>query len=148
MSKALRIAVMALVLGGSVVAAGAAQRPMRAPQAAQPPEGAGSGVTVEEVVPRSAAASAGIRAGDVIVAINGSPVSSYADMDPPVVASGGRPLVIDLIRHGRHLRVQATPRAVAASPRYGVPDHDRVLGITHWEERWILMPCALDPDCE
>ncbi len=38
------------------------------------------GVTATEVVPGSAAAAAGIRQGDVLLAVNGSPVSSPADV--------------------------------------------------------------------
>src|SRR5712691_6967070 len=38
------------------------------------------GVTATEIVPGSAAASAGIQQGDVLLAVNGSPVSTPADV--------------------------------------------------------------------
>jgi S1-C subfamily serine protease len=108
----------------------------------------GSGVTVEEVVPHTAAAGAGIRQGDVITSINGTPVNGYPDIDAQVTASDGRPLAIDLYRRGRHLRIRAAPRPSAGLNAYGVPQQDRALGVAHWEERLILVPCAEDPDCE
>lgn len=56
----------------------------------------GGGAHVEEVVPNTGAARAGIRPGDVIVGVNGSPVSSYSDIDSHVAASGGRALWLDI----------------------------------------------------
>src|SRR6476469_9822785 len=38
------------------------------------------GVTATEIVPGSAAALAGIQAGDVLVAVNGAPVATSADV--------------------------------------------------------------------
>jgi len=134
-----RIFIAALALSTAAASASAAERQQ---------QWAGSGVTVTEVVPRTAAASAGIRPGDVVVSINGNAVNSYADIDSQVEASGGRPMTIDLYRAGRPLRLHAAARRIQPLTRYGVAEHDRVLGLAHWESRLILMPCALDPDCE
>jgi S1-C subfamily serine protease len=108
----------------------------------------GSGARVEEVLPNTPAARAGIRAGDVIVAIGGRPVSGYADLDNVVGASGGRPLTIDIDRGGTRLRLRATPMhaLVQRFDLFGNVDHRFVLGVAHTEFRFIS--CALDPDCE
>lgn len=134
-----RIFVTALALSIAATSASAAEGQQ---------QWAGTGVTVTEVVPHTAAASAGIRPGDVVVSINGNAVYSYADIDSQVAASGGRPMTIDLYRAGRHLRLHAAARRIQPLTRYGVAEHERVLGLAHWESRLILMPCALDPDCE
>lgn len=149
MNGALRICLAALALSGTAAAADAASRQKRPPyQERDQQQWSGSGVTFGEVVPNTAAARAGIQVGDVIVSINGSAVGSYADIDSQVVASGGRPIAIDLYRGGRHLRLHAAPRAMRQPSSYGEVEHQPVLGLAHWETRLILMPCALDPDCE
>ena len=108
----------------------------------------GSGVHVEEVVPHTGAARAGIRPGDVIVGINGGAVSGYPDLDSRVAASGGRALVLDIIRGGTRLRVKASTAPLTTQNWSGGIERHRVLGLAHTEERWVLMPCALEPDCE
>ena len=108
----------------------------------------GGGAHVEEVVPNTGAARAGIRPGDVIVGVNGSPVSGYSDIDSHVAASGGRALSLDIVRGGRRLRVKASTAPLLTQNWYGNIEHRRVLGLAHTEARWVLMPCALDPDCE
>jgi len=147
MNMALRILLATLALG--TTAAGAADRYVR-PFYQEPDQQqwAGTGVTVTEVVPDTAAASAGIRPGDVVVSINARAVHSYSDLDSEVVASGGRPMTIDLYRGRRRLRLHVALRRIEPSTPYGIAEHELVLGLAHWEPRLVLMPCALDPDCE
>lgn len=52
------------------------------------------------VAPRSAAADAGIRAGDVVLAIDGQPVTRFTQMREAVEAAEGRPLALRLWRPG------------------------------------------------
>jgi membrane-associated protease RseP (regulator of RpoE activity) len=42
------------------------------------------------VIADTPAAGAGIRAGDVVVAINGEKIADYADLDAALAADGGR----------------------------------------------------------
>jgi S1-C subfamily serine protease len=70
----------------------------------------GSGVKIDGVDPGSPAARAGLRSGDVIVGINGSPINSHNDVDPFVARGGGRPITIDVKRGGTLVRLRATPR--------------------------------------
>jgi S1-C subfamily serine protease len=139
MNKVLRIFIVPLALSAAAASASAAERQQ---------QWAGTGVTVTQVVPHTAAASAGIRIGDVIVNVNGNAVNSYADIESQVAASGGRPMTIDLYRGRRLLRLHAAPRRIQPLTPYGVAEHERVLGLAHWETRLILIPCALEPDCE
>jgi hypothetical protein len=70
----------------------------------------GSGVKIDGVDPGSPAARAGLRPGDSIVAINGSPINGGNDVDPFVARGGGRPITIDIRRGGVVVRLRATPR--------------------------------------
>jgi S1-C subfamily serine protease len=142
------VAVVTAISFGLPVAAHAAQKSKANFPMAEQSQSFGAGVTVDEVVPHTAAAAAGIRRGDVVVSINGMPVNGFPDIDAQVTASGGRTLVIDLYRRGRHLRLRAAPRPSAGLYAYGVPQQGRAIGLAHWESRVILMPCADDPDCE
>uniref|UniRef100_UPI003100DF97 DegQ family serine endoprotease n=1 Tax=Neorhizobium sp. EC2-8 TaxID=3129230 RepID=UPI003100DF97 len=62
----------------------------------------GLGVVVEEVEPESAAARAGLRDGDLILAVNRTPVASVADLQR---ATAARPaiLALELVRDGAGL---------------------------------------------
>jgi S1-C subfamily serine protease len=90
----------------------------------------GSGAKVDDVDPDGAAAGAGIKPGDLVVAINGRPINAFADIEPIVATSGKRPLLVDLDRSGTHMRVKVTPRVVTESTAQGMVDH-RTLGISH-----------------
>lgn len=70
----------------------------------------GSGARIDGVDPNSPAERAGLRSGDVIVGINGSPINSHSDVNPFVARGGGRPITIDVKRGGTLVRLRATPR--------------------------------------
>jgi membrane-associated protease RseP (regulator of RpoE activity) len=70
----------------------------------------GPGVMIDGVDSGSPAARAGLRSGDVIVGINGSPINSHYDVDPFLARGGGRPITIDVKRGGALVRLRATPR--------------------------------------
>lgn len=57
----------------------------------------------------SVAASAGLQAGDLIVAVDGREVETWGDVVAAVRASPGRPLPIALLRDSRRLEVTLTP---------------------------------------
>jgi serine protease DegQ len=60
------------------------------------------GIVIESILPSSPAARAGLRAGDVIVAVNRSPVSSVAELRS-AVAGQRTILALELIRDGGRL---------------------------------------------
>lgn len=53
---------------------------------------------ISGVAPRSAAAAAGMRAGDVVLTIDGQPVTRFSQMRDAVEAAGGDPLALRLWR--------------------------------------------------
>jgi predicted metalloprotease with PDZ domain len=98
----------------------------------------GAGARVDEVDADGPAASAGVRPGDVIRAVNGVPINAYADIDPAVAAAGNRAVPVDIDRGGKHVRLKVTPRVEPDSSH-------KVLGISHVEippapkPRWNLV---------
>jgi regulator of sigma E protease len=60
---------------------------------------------VESVTPHSPAAAAGLRPGDVIVAVNRRPTSTYKQLSHDIRASKGQPILVSVIRDGRYLEL-------------------------------------------
>jgi regulator of sigma E protease len=69
-------------------------------------------VLISDVTPDSAAASAGLAPGDLIVALDGQPVGSFSWFAESVRASEGRTLRLTYARAGRSQDVDVTPRLV------------------------------------
>ncbi len=78
------------------------------------------GTSLDRVVKGSPAATAGLKSGDQIVAINGTPIASWDDLGASVRPSAGDPLTITARRNGELIRVTATPEAVAGEGKLGV----------------------------
>jgi S1-C subfamily serine protease len=73
------------------------------------------GIGVSEVVPGSPAAAAGLRAGDLILEVGGSPVSDAADLQRLMLDEAiGKPLAIAILRLGELSELQAVPGELAA----------------------------------
>jgi S1-C subfamily serine protease len=69
------------------------------------------GIEVVEVVDGSPAARAGLRAEDLILAVDGTPMADVGDLQRLMVAERiGRGLRIELVRDGASLQVDLTPR--------------------------------------
>ncbi|QWA11820.1 serine endoprotease DegQ [Sodalis ligni] len=67
------------------------------------------GAFVSEVLPGSAAAKAGIKAGDIIVAIEGKPITSFAELRVKIgTTPPGKAVKIGLLRNGKPLDVTVT----------------------------------------
>ena len=62
---------------------------------------ANQGAFIAEVVPDSAAAEAGMQSGDVIIAVNGEKIRSFADLSARVKTLGvGKPFDVTVLRDG------------------------------------------------
>jgi regulator of sigma E protease len=64
---------------------------------------------VDQVQPGSAAEIAGVRPGDVVVAIDGKPIEGFGQLQRIVQTSGGRSLVLTVDRGGARIDLKATP---------------------------------------
>lgn len=56
---------------------------------------------ISGVAPRSAAADAGLRAGDVVLAIDGQPIARFTQMRDAVTAANGQPVALNVWRPGQ-----------------------------------------------
>lgn len=66
------------------------------------------GAFVGEVMPKSSAAEAGIKAGDVIISFDGKPIKSFAELRAKVtIAGAGKEVKIGLLRDGKKQEVTA-----------------------------------------
>ena len=82
---------------------------------------------VEQVQPTSAAMDAGLMVGDVITAIDGTPLTAFRQLQEAVTASEGRALLLTVWRDGQTLDFALAPRKV------DLPDGDG-----GFETRWLI----------
>ena len=74
------------------------------------------GIEIVEVVEGSPAAAAGLRPGDIIVALDGEHVANTKDVQRKMLADAiGKPISIRLVRDGAMLTVDAVPRELVFS---------------------------------
>ncbi len=85
---------------------------------------------VDAVQPDSAAAAAGFKPGDVVLAINGHAVDNFADMQSIVSESAGEKLAIKVERDGKELTLEATPVLKEVKDNFGNAHRIGILGIT------------------
>lgn len=83
---------------------------------------------ISGVAPRSAAADAGLRAGDVVMAIGGKPVSRFTQMREAVEAADGHPLSLRVWRPGVGLSDYSLVPKMQDLPRDG----------GGYERRWLI----------
>src|SRR5215212_12227593 len=77
--------------------------------------GRARGVEVSEVVADAPAAAAGVRPGDVVVAVDGSPVEGMSELQRIMVSERiGSPVRFTVARHERLLEIDVVPRELAA----------------------------------
>jgi len=74
--------------------------------------------TIDEVLPGSAAQTAGLRAGDALAEINGKSVSESTAVTKIVRGSEGAPVTVKVIRGGAPVTAVVTPRKDPASSVY------------------------------
>ncbi len=87
-------------------------------------------VLVAGTTPDSPAAKAGLVAGDLIVAVDGAPVGSFAAFSELVRASRGRALEITYARGGERHQVSVKPQMLEADTGLGIPEERYLIGIT------------------
>ena len=80
---------------------------------------------VSALQPRSAADDAGLRVGDVITAIDGTPIHAFRDIVDAVQSRQGAPLALTIWRDGEVIEAEMTPR------RTDEPQGDGTFA-THW----------------
>ncbi len=84
---------------------------------------------VQSITPRSAADDAGLKIGDVIVSMDGTPVYQFGDMVDVVSETGGAPIALEIFRDGQIISETLTPRLVALPQPDGSMRDEPKLGI-------------------
>lgn len=85
---------------------------------------------IDGVVENSAAERAGLLAGDLILSIDGTPVSSFSDIQRIVTVRAGEPLDVVVRRAGGEVTVVVTPELQEVTDRFGNSQRVGVLGVT------------------
>lgn len=85
---------------------------------------------VDAIAPNSAAQAAGFQPGDLVLAINGSAIANFADMQRIVSVSAGEPLDVEVERGGTHVTLKATPERKELKDNFGNVHRIGVLGIS------------------
>jgi len=85
---------------------------------------------VDVVQENSAAAAAGFKQGDVVTAIDGSPIDSFTTMQRLVSAKAGVPLVFTVKRGDQTVTLNGTPELREIKDSFGNAHRIGVLGIT------------------
>jgi regulator of sigma E protease len=85
---------------------------------------------VDAVQPDSVAAAAGFKPGDLVVAIDGHAIDSFAEMQRVVSASAGENLNITVERDGAQLVLSATPTLKEVKDNFGNVQRIGILGIS------------------
>jgi regulator of sigma E protease len=85
---------------------------------------------VDSVLADSAAAAAGFKPGDLVVAIDGRPIDNFADMQRIVSTSAGEILTITVDRDGVQQVLKATPALKEVQDNFGNVQRIGVLGIS------------------
>jgi len=85
---------------------------------------------IGSVVADSAAADAGLRAGDRIVAVNGTAIDRFEQIQRIVQINLSAPLDLTVLRDGETISLSARPRLVEAQDPFGNTQQTARLGIT------------------
>jgi regulator of sigma E protease len=86
---------------------------------------------VDSVRPESAAATAGIKPGDIIVKADGTAIGEFSDLQSIVTMSAGRDLTIVVDRHGKLLTLHAVPQLLEVKTGFGDVQRVGVLGVVN-----------------
>jgi regulator of sigma E protease len=85
---------------------------------------------VDSVQADSAAAEAGFKAGDVVVAINGRPIENFTEMQRIVGSSAGEMLAVMVDRDGSQFVLNAKPALKEVKDNFGNVQRVGILGIS------------------
>jgi regulator of sigma E protease len=85
---------------------------------------------VREVQPKSAALDAGVKAGDIVTALDGQPIATFDQLPALIAAKAGAPVVVTLWRQGQSFDVTLTPRERDLPDGQGGFTHRWLIGLT------------------
>jgi regulator of sigma E protease len=84
---------------------------------------------VGSVTAESPALQAGIIPGDMILAVNGSPIARWEEIVESVTASQGSPMRLRIARNGNEIEIMATPKTFERKTLFGETKKSWAIGI-------------------
>ncbi|MGN6311642.1 MAG: M50 family metallopeptidase [Xanthobacteraceae bacterium] len=100
---------------------------------------------VDKVMEGSAAAVAGFQSGDLVVAIDGTKIGNFSDMQRIVSTEAGRQLAFTVRRGDASVTLQATPELKEIKDNFGNVHKLGVLGITRSNAPGDVLTERVDP---
>jgi regulator of sigma E protease len=100
---------------------------------------------IDAVQPDSPAAVAGLKSGDVVLAIDGTAIESFSDMQRIVSANAGRTLEFKLDRGGAPVTLTATPELKKGKDGFGNNFCHAVLGVSRSMTQTDVKTLHVDP---
>ncbi len=80
----------------------------------------GPSTTISTITPDSAAAAAGLRADDQIVAVDGEQIDGWEELKAAIESRGGEETTFAIVRDGESMQITATPRSRGGEGFLGV----------------------------
>ena len=96
---------------------------------------------ISSLIPRSAAIEAGLKVGDVITHVNGTPINYFSDLKVAVEGSNGAPLMLSVYRAGETLDFDLQPKKVEEQNEQGGYD-------VFWRIGIVSTLYAFEPESE
>lgn len=84
---------------------------------------------IRGIVPGEPAQQAGLQANDVVVAVNGAPMTFSIELREAIAKSPEQPMTLSLLRNGAPLEITATPARLGSGGRLGIEIGDEVIRI-------------------
>ena len=100
---------------------------------------------VDKVIEGSAAEAAGFKSGDLVVAIDGTQISNFAEMQRIVGIDAGQPLTFTVKRGDASISLRATPELKEIKDSFGNVHKLGVLGITRSNAPGDVLTERVDP---
>ena len=86
---------------------------------------------VDEVLPGSAAEQAGLRKGDLVTSIDGSPISDFSELQQYVMMRAGEQIALSVNRNGETLNLTVVPQLKEEPDGFGGKLRIGLLGVRH-----------------
>ena len=104
------------------------------------------GVLINKVEPNSAAEKAGLKPGDIIVAVDGEEVKNAGELRNKIAFKGaGSKVTLKIYRNGKYITVTATLKALKTK-KEAVEDIETLKGVTLAQEKNSVKIADIDPD--
>ncbi len=93
----------------------------------------GPNTTIQQVVKKSAAATAGLQAGDRVLSADGTTIKNWDQLKSIIERHGGKPIALVVDRKGNEVQLSATPKEDSGYGFLGVSPHEQYRSVGVFE---------------